>query len=89
MNRNANIFHRWAAVLLTLALLTGCALAEETVPAIPEAFAELYAQNPHVVGTLEMDPDISLPVVQWDNSFYMDHDFEAVSYTHLTLPTKA
>ena len=35
MNRNANIFHRWAAVLLTLALLTGCALAEETVPAIP------------------------------------------------------
>ena len=76
MNRNANIFHRWAAVLLTLALLTGCALAEETVPAIPEAFAELYAQNPHVVGTLEMDPDISLPVVQWDNSFYMDHDFD-------------
>ena len=76
MNRNANIFHRWAAVLLTLALLTGCALAEETVPAIPEAFAELYAQNPHVVGTLEMDPDIALPVVQWDNSFYMDHDFD-------------
>ena len=76
MNRNANIFHRWAAVLLTLALLTGCALAEETVPAIPEAFAELSAQNPHVVGTLEMDPDISLPVVQWDNSFYMDHDFD-------------
>ena len=76
MNRNANIFHRWAAVLLTLALLTGCALAEETVPAIPEAFAELYAQNPHVVGTLEMDPDISLPVVQWDNSFYIDHDFD-------------
>lgn len=76
MNRNANIFHRWAAVLLTLALLTGCALAEETASAIPEAFAELYAQNPHVVGTLEMDPDISLPVVQWDNSFYMDHDFD-------------
>ena len=76
MNRNANIFHRWAAVLLTLALLTGCALAEETVPAIPEAFAELYAQNPHVVGQLEMDPDIALPVVQWDNSFYMDHDFD-------------
>ena len=76
MNRNANIFHRWAAVLLTLALLTGCALAEETVPAIPEAFAELYAQNPHVVGQLKMDPDIALPVVQWDNSFYMDHDFD-------------
>ena len=76
MNRNANIFHRWAAVLLTLALLTGCALAEETVPAIPEAFAELYAQNPHVVGQLKMDPDIVLPVVQWDNSFYMDHDFD-------------
>lgn len=80
MNRNANIFHRWAAVLLTLALLTGCALAEPvaeaTLPPMQESFAELYAQNPHVVGWLEMDPDIALPVVQWDNSFYMDHDFD-------------
>ena len=80
MNRNANIFHRWAAVLLTLALLTGCALAEpvaeSTLPPMQESFAELYAQNPHVVGWLEMDPDIALPVVQWDNSFYMDHDFD-------------
>lgn len=80
MNRNANIFHHWAAVLLTLALLTGCALAEPvaeaTLPPMQESFAELYAQNPHVVGWLEMDPDIALPVVQWDNSFYMDHDFD-------------
>ena len=80
MNRNANIFHRWAAVLLTLALLTGCALAEPvaeaTLPPMQESFAELYAQNPHIAGWLEMDPDIALPVVQWDNSFYMDHDFE-------------
>ena len=80
MNRNANIFHRWAAVLLTLALLTGCALAEPvaeaTLPPMQESFAELYAQNPHVVGWLEMDPDLALPVVQWDNSFYMDHDFD-------------
>ena len=80
MNRNANIFHRWAAVLLTLALLTGCALAEPvaeaTLPPMQESFTELYAQNPHVVGWLEMDPDIALPVVQWDNSFYMDHDFD-------------
>ena len=29
-----------------------------------------------MVGWLEMDPDIALPVVQWDNSFYMDHDFD-------------
>ncbi|MDO5323720.1 MAG: class B sortase [Clostridia bacterium] len=80
MNRNANIFHRWAVVLLTLALLTGCALAEPvaeaTLPPMQESFTELYAQNPHVVGWLEMDPDIALPVVQWDNSFYMDHDFD-------------
>ena len=80
MNRNANIFHRLAAALLALALLTGCALAESagdtTLPPMQESFAELYAQNPHIAGWLEMDPDIALPVVQWDNSFYMDHDFE-------------
>lgn len=81
MKHNANIFRRLVAALLTLALLMGvCALAEPvgetTLPPMQESFSELYAQNPHIAGWLEMDPDIALPVVQWDNSFYMDHDFE-------------
>lgn len=56
----------------------------ESVPAQPEAtpvpqvqadFADLYAQNPHLVAWLEAGSTISLPVVQYDNEFYLDHDF--------------
>ena len=56
----------------------------ENVPAQPEAtpmpqvqadFADLYAQNPHLVAWLEAGGTISLPVVQYDNEFYLDHDF--------------
>ena len=57
---------------------------DENVPAQPEAtpvpqvqanFADLYAQNPHLVAWLEAGGTISLPVVQYDNEFYLDHDF--------------
>lgn len=74
---------RWAAALLILALPTlGCAAAEPaagtTPPPMQESFADLYAQNPDVVAWLEMEPNIALPVVQRDNSYYLDHGFDGV-----------
>ena len=42
---------------------------------IHEDFAELYAQNPHVVGWLRAGEDIDYPVVQYDDAFYLDHDY--------------
>lgn len=49
--------------------------SQPTLPPMQESFSALYAENPDVVGWLEMAPNIALPVVQRDNSFYLDHDF--------------
>lgn len=71
-----NLKQKWlrrAAALALALLISGCALAE---PVMQESFDELYAQNPDVVAWLEMDPEIALPVVQRDNSFYLDHAFD-------------
>ena len=45
------------------------------VPQVQADFADLYAQNPHLVAWLEAGDAISLPVVHYDNEFYLDHDF--------------
>ena len=68
---------------------------DENVPAQPEAtpvpqvqadFADLYAQNPHLVAWLEAGGTISLPVVQYDNEFYLDHDFYGKSAVNSLWP---
>lgn len=45
------------------------------VPPVQEDFAALYEQNPHLVAWLDAGSTISLPVVQFDNEYYLDHDF--------------
>lgn len=44
-------------------------------PQLQADFTDLYAQNPHLVAWLEAGSAISLPVVQYDNEFYLNHDF--------------
>ena len=64
-------------------LLSDRAYAEEEQPMVPleeelvihEDFSALYEQNPHVVGWLSAGEDIDYPVVQFDNEFYLDHDY--------------
>lgn len=58
---------------------SGSATAEPQPEATPEPqvqgdFVELYLQNEHLVAWLEAG-SISLPVVQLDNEFYLDHDY--------------
>lgn len=49
-------------------------LTEEPI-IVHEDFADLYAANPHIVGWLTAGASIDYPVVQYDNSFYLNHDF--------------
>ena len=51
------------------------AYAEEQEPEIHEDFEQLYAENPHLVGWLSAGENINYPVVQYDNEFYLDHDY--------------
>ena len=50
-------------------------LTRKTQP-VQEDFAYLYAQNPDIVGWLLADEYINYPVVQYDNDFYLHHDFD-------------
>ena len=72
------------------------AIAAATAPAVascaPEASIDTTSasnstlvSNPKAMGTL-WDPDLVRPVVPWERILTSD---EPVSYTHLTLPTKA
>ena len=64
--------------------------AARTAEVLPR-YRSLYEQNPDLIGWLRIDgTGIDLPVVQTpgDNEYYLRRGF-AVSYTHLTLPTKA
>ena len=63
-------------------LLFPSAAAEEIQPEVSdepvlvhEDFRELYEANRHLVGWLTAGPKIDYPVVQFDNSYYLDHDF--------------
>ena len=47
----------------------------ETPPEISEDFQALYDANSHVIGWLKAGADIDYPVVQYDNSYYLNHDF--------------
>lgn len=38
-------------------------------------FTELYAVNEDLVGWMDVGKDISLPIVHYDNTFYLNHDF--------------
>ena len=56
--------------------------AEEVQPeataqplAVHEDFADLYEANGHLVAWLTAGEKIDYPVVQYDNTFYLDHDF--------------
>ena len=50
-------------------------LPRETPLPIQEDFRALYSANRHLVGWLEAGESIDLPVVQFDNEFYLTHDF--------------
>ena len=56
-------------------LPTACAEGLPEEKTVHEDFAELYAQNPHLVGWLSLGEDIDYPVVQHDNSYYLEHNF--------------
>ena len=47
----------------------------QDAPVVHSDFAALYAQNPHLVGWLNAGDRIDYPVVQYDNSFYLEHNF--------------
>lgn len=47
----------------------------ENEPEIQEDFTELYAQNPHLVGWLSAGDRIDYPVVQYDDEYYLNHDY--------------
>lgn len=49
-----------------------------TPPPVQESFAELLAHNPETVGFLQIDSELSLPVVQRenDNEYYLTHTFD-------------
>lgn len=48
-------------------------------PANVSRFEALYAENPDVIGWLWVGENISLPVVQRDNEYYLEHDFNGNS----------
>ena len=48
---------------------------EIEVPPIQEDFKELYEANEHIVGWLTAGKSIDYAVVQFDNDFYLTHDF--------------
>lgn len=54
---------------------TAEAPVEQTEPVVSDRFVELVKENPDVTGWLVAGSDISTPVVQRDNEYYMDHDF--------------
>ena len=60
--------------LLPAALAESGGDAPEYLPIQPD-FIDLYAINPHIVGWLVAGKDIDLPVVQYDNEYYLSHDF--------------
>lgn len=63
-------------------LLSPRAYAEELLnappgeePVIHEDFIELYEKNPHLIGWLSAGEKIDYPVVQYDNEYYLHHDY--------------
>ena len=52
-------------------------LALPTAPPVQDSFGDLVRYNPETVAYLEIDEELSLPVVQRvnDNDFYLSHDF--------------
>lgn len=48
---------------------------EDAVPEVQSDFLELYAENEHIVGWLTMGESIDYPVVQYDNEYYLTHNF--------------
>ena len=49
--------------------------AQEEAPPVAEDLADAYAQNEDLVGWLKAGESIDLPVVQSDNTYYLDHGF--------------
>ena len=47
----------------------------QEVPPVAEDLADAYAQNEDLVGWLKAGESIDLPVVQSDNTYYLDHGF--------------
>lgn len=61
-----------AAEGLSMPVLEPEAKAE---PTLQPQFEELYAENADLIGWINVNDEIEYPIVQRDNSFYMDHDF--------------
>ena len=49
--------------------------AQKEAPPVAEDLADAYAQNEDLVGWLKAGESIDLPVVQSDNTYYLDHGF--------------
>lgn len=47
----------------------------QEAPSVAEDLADAYAQNDDLVGWLKAGESIDLPVVQSDNTYYLDHGF--------------
>ena len=58
---------------------------EEALPEIHEDFLALYEQNVHIVGWLKLGEKIDYPVVQYDNDYYLHHDFRGRADSNGTL----
>lgn len=48
---------------------------EETLPQIHEDFNDLLKENEHVVGWMRAGEKIDYPIMQYDNSYYLSHNF--------------
>lgn len=62
------------AVMLFAVAMPACAESAEEIVPQPD-FEPLMEINEHLVGWLDATASISLPIVHYDNSFYLDHDF--------------
>lgn len=59
--------------------------SDETEIEVHEDFAALYEENPHTIGWLKGGAGIDYPVMYYDNSYYLDHDFHGNQSVNGTL----
>ena len=75
VERLRRLYRGWRTPLPFAAMAEGDADVSAASGPVQEDFRELYKINPHIVGWLNAGPDIDLPVVQYDNEYYLNHNF--------------
>ena len=71
--RTKELFYGQSSSVPAFPFLASASAEEANEP--NDGFEALYAQNPDIVGWLKGGENIDAPVVQRDNTFYMDHNF--------------